>query len=108
MAPRYCPVEYDCVSVSKMELMAGYPEPISCQDLSYDFAYDGDAEDGTLTFEPTIEQYTNFEYPPGDYAVIIKGTAAAATEPDSEEITITMTLVDPCDPPLIVEAVLLP
>ena len=50
MYPGYCPVDYECVSVSKKELMDGFPEPLSCEDLVYDFVYDGDAEDGKLTF----------------------------------------------------------
>ena len=94
--PNYCPVDYECVSVSLTGLQSGSAEPISCATLNMDLVFDGDDTDGKLSFTPTLADYESGLYPAGDYVITFKGTARYADPEDTETIQVTMTLIDPC------------
>jgi hypothetical protein len=47
---------------------------ISCSDFTFDGSIDGTDSDGILTFTPTLDDYQNGTYEPGEYIVTITGT----------------------------------
>jgi hypothetical protein len=74
---------------------------ISCSDFNFDGVIDGTNSDGTLVFTPTLEDYQNGIYEPGEYEVTIQGQPDKATDERTETVTIKITLLDPCDSPVI-------
>jgi hypothetical protein len=44
---------------------------ISCSDFNFDGIIDGTNSDGVLIFTPTLEDYQNGIYEPGEYEVTI-------------------------------------
>ena len=86
---------YEVTSVSLQGLGAGQDEPIDVS-TNTDFVDTGSG----FFFSPTEAQYVDGTYPPGTYDVVIKGTSTLSG--DEEEVTVQMTLVDPCDPPVSV------
>ena len=72
---------------------------LDCADLNFDGTIDGDDSDGKIDFTPTQEDYENKKYPPGDYTITICGTVKQNPTSSEDCTDITITLVDPCDPP---------
>ena len=71
---------------------------VNCDDLTFDGVFNGDATDGQLTFSADSTDYENGVVTPGDYVVTITGTAV--TSSDTKTATFTISMVDPCDPPV--------
>lgn len=89
--PVGCKIDYACKTV--------VPSDLDCSDLNLDGMYDGDDSDGKITFTPTQEDYENQKYPPGDYTVTICGKVRQNPTASEDCKDITITFVDPCDPP---------
>ena len=98
MQPDYCPVDYSCVSVEYQDLQSGETEPISCATLNMDLDFDGGADDGKFSFAPTLSDFENNVYPPGDYIITIQGKSRHDQHANADivTITVTLTLEDPC------------
>ena len=108
MQPAYCPVDYTCELVEYQGLQEGQSEPVSCSDLTFDFEFDDGADDGKLTFAPTISDFENGLYPPGDYLITIQGKSRHDNNAnaDLETVQVTMTLKDPCENVQVTEPVI--
>ena len=74
---------------------------ISCSDFTFDGIFDGTDDDGELVITPTVEDYTNGIYEPGEYEVTITGSPDKATDGRTEEVKITIILLDPCEAAVI-------
>ena len=74
---------------------------ISCSDFTFDGVIDGTNSDGELIFTPTLDDYQNGTYEPGTYTVTITGTPDKATDGRTEDVEITVILLDPCEAPVI-------
>ena len=106
ITPSICEVEYTCDSIARSDGLTNTYLP--CSALTFDGVIDestdanNDVTDGKLTFSATADDYTNNVYPPGEYVVTIKGT----TTDSGDEVTSTMTItiVDVCNPPQSITA----
>ena len=74
---------------------------ITCADFTFDGVIDGTESDGVLIFTPSLVDYQSGKYEPGDYEVTISGTPDKVTDGRTETVKITITLIDPCDSPII-------
>ena len=97
ITPTICEVTYACSSVARADNAAS---AVNCDDLTFDGVFNGDATDGQLTFSADSNAYENGVVTPGDYVVTITGTAV--TSSDTKTATFTISMVDPCDPPIII------
>ena len=97
-----CTATYSCTGIS----FNGSPATgISCSDLTANgqlFVPGSATEGGTLTLNLDSTAYQTGSYLPGTYMVTIQGTIDGQSI--TAEGTYTFTLVDPCDPPVSVEA----
>ena len=106
ITPSICEVEYTCDSISRSDGVTNTYLP--CSALTFDGTIDestdanGVVTDGKLTFSATADDYTNDVYPPGEYVVTIKGTTTDSG--DETTSTMTITIVDVCNPPQSITA----
>ena len=77
---------------------------ITCADFTFDGFIDGTESDGVLVFRPSTADYLSGRYEPGEYEVTITGTPYKATDGRSDSAKFTITLLDPCDPPVSIES----
>ena len=68
--PDNCSVRYECTNVSRLD---NKPSDIKCSDLTFDGEFNGDPEDGQLTFSADKDDYLGKKYAPGTYEVTITG-----------------------------------
>lgn len=83
----------------------GVTEALTCADLTdLDDLSDNDSfkDTGKLSLTIPSAAYLDGSVPPGEYTITIKGSPTEATV--EKETTITLTLTDPCDPPVSVTA----
>ena len=97
--PAQCKITYECTSV--VRLGEDQDPLISCSDFDFDGVIDGTSDDGVLIFTPTVDDYTNGTYEPGEYEVTITGTPDKATDGRTDTVKITIILLDPCASPTI-------
>ena len=99
IVPSRCKITYTCTGV--VRIGADQDPLIRCNDFTFDGVIDGTDSDGVLIFTPTLDDYQNGTYEPGDYEVTITGSPDKAIDGRSAEVKITIKLLDPCASPTI-------
>ena len=95
--PIRCKIVYECTSVVRVDEA---DSKISCSNFVFDGTYDNQATDGKLTFSADQDDYLTKKYPPGEYTVTITGTADKSIDQITKTAKFTLTLIDPCNPPV--------
>jgi len=102
--PALCEIAYTCVDITRAD---GVAESLTCADLTaLDNLSDNDSFNGSGELSLTIPSagYLDGSVPPGVYTITIKGSPTEATSGVEKTTTITLTLTDPCDPPVSISA----
>ena len=66
----------------------------------YDLDYDGQGNDGVISFTATPSDYENNVYTPGKFFIEIEGLAVKSQNGETRTAFIEMTLKDSCNPPV--------
>ena len=105
ITPDYCTISYSCLSVVRQD---SADSNIACSDLIVAGELFGETGDvNTLSYSIDSATYQLGQIAPGTYVVTVVGGADNSASSQSRESTYTFTLVDPCDPPTSVTAVVL-
>jgi hypothetical protein len=97
--PSQCKIVYTCKSVARVGV--DQDPVIDCDDFTFDGDIDGTVTDGVLTFTPTLDDYSNGTYEPGEYIVTITGIPEKDSTATPEDATFKIVLIDPCASPTI-------
>ena len=99
VTPSRCEIQYSCDSVTKD---GSATTELNCASLGLDGIFNSEATDGKGSITATQAAYLDGSLTPGVFTFNLVGTVVDATSGvtnESKPTTITVTLVDPCDPP---------
>lgn len=105
--PDYCKIDYECKSVTGPLPSFGDSNvnSIDCDTIIPDLTCEeDDLSDCDITIPIDPECYESGSCPPGVYCVTISGCNPASLTEQCEDTEICVTLVDPCDPPELIQA----
>lgn len=94
VTPSRCSYTYSCDSVVGVGAASG----LTCSDLDFS------SVNGEVSYTITSTDYTDLSISPGTYTVTVLGTVDRSNPSVTHTETFTITLTDPCDPPVSITA----